>query len=91
MCGIADSRSTMRASRRGESISGSPPVRIASRTAGVRANQSSAASSSASVSSAAVRPHRFPPEAEAAIHRAGEQRLQQRPVGIAVDHALHRA
>ena len=90
MCGIADSRSTMRARRRGESISGSPPVRMASRTAGVAGEPVERRVQLRLGQRAAVRPHRFPPEAEAAIDRAGEQGLQQRPVGVAVDHALDR-
>jgi hypothetical protein len=39
MCAMADSAQTISRSRRADSISGSPPVRITSRMAGSAANQ----------------------------------------------------
>ena len=90
MCGIADSAVDDRASRRGDSISGSPPVRMTSRIAGRCGEPVVCRLQFGFGQQAAVRADVLAAEAEAAINRADQQWLQQRAVGIAMHHALDR-
>ena len=90
MCGMADSASMIDASRRGDSISGSPPVRITSRIAGRTANQSIRGLQLGFAEEAAVRADMLAAEAKAAIDRADQQRLQQGAIRVAMHHALDR-
>ena len=81
---------TISPSRRGDSISGSPPVRITSPISGRARSQSIGGLQLRIAQQPAIRAHMLAAEAEPAIDRADQQRLQQRPVGIAMHDALDR-
>ena len=89
-CSIAASASTIAASRRGESTSGSPPVRITSQISRMRADIVERGGELRARERAPV-PDHLAAEAEAAIDRADMDRLEQHAVGIAVHDALDRA
>ena len=73
--------------RRGESISGSPPVRITSRISGWARDIGIGGLQFGFGQQAAIGADLLAAEAEAAIDRAGQQRLEQRAVRVAVDDA----
>ncbi len=79
-------------SRRGDSTSGSPPVRITSQISRCRGDIGEGRIQRVGRQRAEpLRAHHLAAEAEAAIDRADMHGLQQHPVGIAMDDALDRA
>ena len=87
---MASSAPTIAAIRRGDSSSGSPPVRMTSQISGRRADIIERRRQLGRAQARALGPDILAAEAEAAIDRAGMMRLQQHAVGIAMDDAFER-
>ena len=78
--------------RRGDSMNGSPPVRITSQMAGVGGDVGErGVEGLVRQRLRTAGPHHLAPEAEAAVDRADVRELEQHAVGIAVHDAGDRA
>ena len=90
-CSIAASRATTALSRRADSTSGSPPVRITSQISRMRADIAERGIERLRREPLARRADHLAAEAEPAIDRADVDELEQHAIGIAVHDALDRA
>ena len=90
--GNCPSAAVTSATRRGDRMSGSPPVRITSQISRVRADVGERRGElGVGQGRGLARPHHLAAEAEAAVDRAHGDELQEHAVGVAVHDARHRA